>query len=241
MKRSPLAGIDLSIFPRAVLLLVRNPSIILPPLLTSMVGVLMARVLTPGVVDPAGLTTGLGGLIVILIELFGLGAACVIADDAWRHGRASFDDGWTEARRRGGDILVAAIGIAFILAVAQYTALLIGPFSLALTAAAIYFLIWTIPAASVGGIPGGAAIQVSIERVRANPLPAALVAVVAVAVAFFVPAYATAIVDALVFSYAVGTSLISALIGALIRSIAFAYVALVITKTYTDTAFSRRW
>jgi hypothetical protein len=241
VKRSPLAGIDFSIFPRAVLLLARNPSIILPPLLTSMVGVLMARVLAPGVPDPAGLTSGLGGLIVLLIELFGLGAACVIADDAWRHGRASFDDGWTEARRRGGDILFAAIGISFILAVAQYAGLLIGPLALILTAAAVYFLIWTIPAAAVGGIPGGAAIQVSIDRVRANPLPAAVIAVVTVAVAFFIPAYATAFINEFAFQYVAGTPLISQLIGALIRSIAFAYVALIITKTYTDAAFSRRW
>jgi len=184
VKRSPPAGIDLGIFPRALLLLARNPSIILPPLLTSMVGVLMARVLSPGVSDLAGLTSGLGGLIVLLIQLFGFGRSLRDRRRRLAHGRASFDDGWTEARRRGGDILFAAIGISFILAVAQYAGLLIGPLSLILTAAAVYFLIWTIPAAAVGGIPGGAAIQVSIDRVRANPLPAALIAVVTVAVAF---------------------------------------------------------
>ncbi len=48
------------------------------------------------------------------------------------------------------------------------------------------FLIWTIPAAAVGGIPGGAAIQVSIERVRAQPLPAILATVVALALLGYV-------------------------------------------------------
>jgi len=48
-------------------------------------------------------------------------------------------------------------------------------------------------------------------------------------------------INALAFQYVPGTPLISSLIGAVIRSIAFAYVALIITKTYTDAAFKPRW
>ena len=127
MKRSPLAGIDLTIYPRALLLLVTNPSIILVPLLMAVIAVLMSRVLSPGSgMGLAGITAGIGGLIALLLELFGLGTACIIADSAWRHGRASFDDGWTEARRRGGDILTSAIFFSLILGVAQYAGALLG-------------------------------------------------------------------------------------------------------------------
>jgi hypothetical protein len=240
--KSPISGIDLGIYPRALLLLVRNPSIILLPLLTTLLGVLMARVLSPGEYGLAGITSGLGGLIVQLIELFGVGVACVMADDAWRHGRSSFENDWPEAQRRGGEMLVAAIGITLIQAVAQYAGLLLGTIlSLLLIAAATYFLIWTIPAAAVGGIPGGAAIQVSIDRVRANPLPAAIATVVTVVVAFVLPALFTAWLLGAEFPFLATIPLVASLIGALVQAIGLSYVALIITKTYTDAAFTRRW
>jgi hypothetical protein len=242
VKQSPLAGIDLAVYPRALVLLLRNPSIVLVPLLTTLLGVLMARVISPDQYGLAGVTNGLGGLIVQLIELFGVGVACIMADDAWRHGSASFDNGWTEGQRKGGELLVAAIGVTLILAVAQYAGLLLGTIlSLLLMAVAAYFLIWTIPAAAVGGIPGGAAIQVSIDRVRANPLPAALVAVVTVFVAFFAPAAITSWLEVSLFPFLPTLPLVASLIGALVQAIALSYVALVITKTYTDATFTRRY
>ena len=242
MKQSPLAGFDLTVYPRALLLLVSNPSIVLVPLLTTLLGVLMARVISPDQYGLSGVTNGLGGLIVQLIELFGVGVACIMADDAWRHGRSSFEGGWTEGQRKGGELLVSAIGITLILAVAQYAGLLLGTvLSLLLMAVASYFLIWTIPAAAVGGIPGGAAIQVSIDRVRANPLPAALVTVVTVFVAFFAPVAITSWLEVSLFSYLPRLPLVASLIGALIQAIALSYVALIITKTYTDAAFTRRY
>jgi hypothetical protein len=242
MKRSPIAGIDLTVYPRALLLLARNPSIIVVPLLMAVIGVLMSRVLTPGGSGLAGITSGLGGLIVLLLEFFGLGAACLIADDAWRHGQASFDRGWSEARIRGGEILTAAIGFSLILAVAQYVGVLFGSvLSLLLMALAAYFLIWTVPAAAVGGIPGGAAIQVSIDRVRANPFSAGLTTAVVIVLAFIVAPWLTVEIGAWIFPYVAGTPVVLSLIGALIQAIAFGYLALILTKTYTDAAFTRRW
>ena len=241
MRRAPIGGLDLTVYAKAVPLLLRNPSIIVVPLLMAVAGVLVGMTFSSsaGVIGFA--TSGLAGLIVALLELFGLAVACVMADDAWRHGRSSFERGWSEAQRRAGDILYAAIGVTLILSIAQFTATLIGPFALVLMAAAALFLIWAIPAAAVGGIPGGAAITASVERVRANPVPAVVVAVVSVALVLFVPALVTSWIAVRVLTYTGGSIIAGALIGALIQAIAIGYVALVITKTYTDSAFGRRW
>jgi hypothetical protein len=167
VKRSPVPGIDLGVYVSALPVLVRNPSIIVVPLLMAVIGVLLGVVMTPFSSGTVGsLTLGLAQLISFMLTLFGLGAACVIADDAWRHGRASFDRGWVETRNRGGDILMAAVGFGLLISVGLYVTQLLGIIGYLVTAAIVVFLIWTIPAAAVGGIPGGAAIQVSIERVR---------------------------------------------------------------------------
>ncbi|HEX3551287.1 MAG TPA: hypothetical protein VHT53_12965, partial [Candidatus Elarobacter sp.] len=222
-------------------LLVRNPSIIVVPLLMAVIGVLVGQVMSPyggGIFAVAA--GGLSSLIVLLLQMFGIGTACVIADDAWRHGRASFDHGWDEARRRGGEILMAAVGFSLLLGVAQYVGILVGPLvGYVLSAAVFYFLIWALPAAAVGGIPGGAAIQASIERVRAAPITAgvagAVALVVYIVVGFIVP---FRILEWLL-PYVPYTPILGALIAALFQAIALSYIALIITKTYTDRAFGR--
>lgn len=242
MKRAPMPGLDLGVYLSAFPLLVRNPSIVVIPLLMAVIGVLLARVLSGGESGLAGVTGGIGGLIVRLLEIFGLGTACLIADEGWRNGRASFDRGWSEARRRGGDILMAAIGITLLLAVASYVGVILGTtVALILMAVVVYFLIWSVPAAAVGGIPGGAAIQVSIERVRANPVPAALLTIVTIIMWFIIAPQLTYIIGNALFPYVAGAPVVISLIGALIQAIAVSYVALVMTKTYTDAAFTRRW
>jgi len=240
------SGLDLGVYAAAVPLLLRNPSIIVVPLLMAVIAVLIRLAVAPSAGDIAGgLTAGLGGFIAILLGLFGLGAACVIADDAWRHGRASFDNGWNEARRRGGEILFASLGITLLFWVAQYAGALLGGFiplfGLVLTALAALFLIWAIPAAAVGGVPGGAAIQISIDRVRANPLAAILATVLVIVLFVFALPYASASIALLLLPYTAGFTIAGALIAALLQAIAVGYVALVITKTYTDAAFGRRW
>ena len=105
----------------------------------------------------------------------------------------------------------------------------------------VVFLIWTIPAAAIGGVPGGAAIQASIDRVRGAPLPAVIAAIVSVLLLWIgVPilsAYLSAWIPPL------RESLIANLLaGALLQGIAVSYVALVLSKTYADAAFgTRRW
>ena len=245
MRRATAPNLDLGVYVAAVPKLLRNPSIIVIPLLMAVIGVLVRLAVAPSSGGIAGgLTASLGGFIVIILELFGLGAACIIADDAWRHGRASFDNGWNEARRRGGEILFAALGITLLFWVAQYAGALLGRFPLAalvLMAVAALFLIWAIPAAAIGGVPGGAAIQISIDRVRANLATAVLATVVVIALFVFALPYAEGWISILLLPYAIGFTMLGALAGALLQAIALGYVALVLTKTYTDASFTRRW
>lgn len=238
MRRSPLPGVDLSVYARALPLLVRNPAIIVVPLLALVIGVLVNLALAPSGGGALGSTTlGLGQLLSFLLALFGLGSACIMADGAWRRGRMSFDAAWTETQRKGREILYAAIGVSLLLAVGQYVAQLFGGLGLLLMAAIVYFLIWAIPAAAAGGVPGGAAIQVSVERVRANPLSAALATIVSLVLVFYAAGALTVLLAGLLGPAASG--IVVSLLYALLRAIAIGYVALVLAKTYADAAFTR--
>jgi hypothetical protein len=244
MRRGPIPDVDLSPYVGAIPLLLRNPTIVIVPLLMSVVGVLFGQLFSPyggGLLTEA--TGGIAALIVFLLDLFALGAACVMADDAWRSGRVSFESGWSEARRRGGDILMAAIGVGLLLSVGQYVSNLFGSIGVILMAVIAFFLIFSIPAAAVGGIPGGAAIQVSIDRARSKPLAAGIATVATILLVLFVPPQAALYLGTFIAPYAGGSDLVvAALLKALIQAIAIAYIALVLTKTYSDLAFSgRRW
>jgi hypothetical protein len=109
-----------------------------------------------------------------------------------------------------------------------------------LLAIAVYALIYTIAAASIGGIPGSAAISVSIERVRSAPMTAALLTVVTLVLMLYVARN----LDLLVFeSLGVTSPLIGSLLDALFQSIVTGYIAIVMAKVYTDVSFTPppRW
>jgi len=243
VRRTQGPDVDLSVYAKAVPLLLRNPAIVVVPLLMAVIGAFLQLTMTSSNGGGAlgGLTGQLASFIVILLELFGLGAACIIADDAWRHGRASFEKGWAEARNRGGDILLAAIGFTLLLAVAQYAGALLGPLAIVLMVAVIVFLVWAIPAAAIGGVPGGAAIQVSIDRVRGAPLPAVIAAIVTVALlAVGVPILSVYLAVWIPLLHS--SIIINLLVSALLQGIAVGYIALILAKTYADAAFgTRRW
>lgn len=243
--RGRLGGVDLLVYVRALVLLARNPAIIVVPLLIAIVAVLLGMIGGGTQADGffGGLTGGITNFIVTLLRGFGLGVALIIADDAWRHGRASFDDGWTEGRRKGGDILVATLIVTFIFSIASYAGSIFGPLTFVLFAVGAYFMIYAIPAAAIGGIPGSAAIQVSIDRARANPLPTLLVTVVSVVVYGYLGLFAGPLIGALVAPYATASlSFVAALIDALVGSVGIGYIALILAKTYADISLhSRRW
>ena len=244
MKRAPqLPGVDFSIYASAAALLVRNPTIIVVPLLMAVVGVLINRVIVAGAGAGGlgGLTASVALLFEFLLLLFGLGAACIIADDAWRHSRASFEKGWVEARRRAPEILMTAVGVSLLFTVGQIVTQTFGVIGYLLLAVIAFFLIFAIPASAIGGIPGAAAIQVSIDRVRANPLSAAVATIVTIALTMYVAPIAAVAIDGWFAPYDGGTTLVGALALAVLQSIAIGYSALVITKSYFDVAFGRRY
>jgi hypothetical protein len=228
--------LDFSVYLRAFGVFARNPTVIVLPLLVAVIGVLVAQVsdLTGG-----GLLGSLTSFLVLLLQLFALGVAIIIGDMGWRRGTASFDEAWQDARRKGRDILFAAFGFTFVFSIAQYTTTLIGSAGIVLMALAAYALIYTIAAAAIGGIPGGAAISVSIERVKSAPMTAAILTVVSLVLLFYVGQF----IDVWIFGLAgLSSPIVAMLLGAAVRSILTGYIAVVMAKVYTDVSFTMpRW
>lgn len=228
--------LDLSVYLRAFGVFARNPTVIVLPLLVAVIGVLVAQVSD---VAGGGLLGSLTSFLLLLLQLFALGVAIIIGDMGWRRGTASFDEAWQDARRKGRDILFAAFGFTFVFSIAQYTTTLIGSAGIVLMALAAYALIYTIAAAAIGGIPGGAAISVSIERVKSAPLAAAVLTVVSLVLLFYVGQF----IDAWIFGIAgLDSPLVAMLLGAAVRSILTGYLAIVMAKVYSDVSFTMpRW
>lgn len=244
MRRSPLPGVDPRPYLGAAAVLVKNPVIIVVPLLIAVIGVVLRIVVTPYADPVAGgmgaITSGLMGFIVALLQIFGLGSACIMADMAWRRGRTRFDEGWLETQRKGGDLLYTAIGITLLFSVGSYLASFVGVVGIVVMALIAFGLIWAVPAAAIGGIPGGAAIGVSVERVRAAPLAAGVLAAATILVGMFVPLTLGPVVLGLLGTLAASIA-VQLLIPAVIQSICIGYIACVMAKTYADTAFGRHW
>jgi hypothetical protein len=230
--------LDFSVYLRAFGVFARNPTVIVLPLVAGVVGVLVNQVSDIAAGD--GILQGLTTFILLLLQLFALGVSVIIADMGWRRGTASFDEAWQDARRKGRDILFAAFGFTFILNVAQYAGTIVGPtIGIILLAIAGYALIYTIPAAAIGGIPGGAAISVSIERVRSAPLAAALLTAITLVVLFYLGGF----IDAwAIGALGVTSIVIGEIIATVLQAILTGYIAVVMAKVYTDVAFTTpRW
>jgi hypothetical protein len=230
-------GVDLAMYAQAVPLLLRHPSIFAMPLLAAVVEVLIAQV-TPFFTDATG---GAGNfLFAIIINLvygFSFAVAVIAANNVWRRGRTTFDEAWEDARHKAGGILIATIGFYFLLYVAQYAGSLLGglivPIALQLIVA--FFLIYTIPAAAIGGMPGNLAIGASIRAVRANWLGAAILAIAFVVLWVWLPGF-------VVNRFALGIGLIGyELVLAAIKAIVLGYLAFPFAKQYDDVAFRGYW
>ena len=237
--------VDLVPYARAVLMLFRFPAVILAPLLMQVAQILIFRLLSfSSVGGPvAGATTGIMGLIVQLLNCFALSVSLIVADHAWRSGRAPFDQSWDEARRKAPDILLASLGFGFILWVASQAGGLLGSFgALALPAVALFFFIYTLPAAAIGGIPGGAALQISLERAR-RAVPATIfVTVVSVLAYFVLPILASdLILPLLLVTSFEASSAVSSLVTGFVLAISAGYVALVLAKVYNDVSYGRSY
>jgi hypothetical protein len=239
-----LGPVDLLAFLRAFALLARNPQIALAPLLVAIVQVLLFMLIPAdsGAGFLATANSGLAGLFAQLLSSFGLAVALIVADAAWRRGRAPFDAAWEEAQRKAGDILIAALGFTFVIYVAQLVGSIIPLFgAIVLGLVALFFFIYALPAAAIGGVPGGAALQISLERARGAVLPTLLVTALYILTFFVAPTLIQAVLTPFSFGPAFASRVVPSLIDALVRAILSSYFALILAKTYADISFGRRW
>ncbi|MBV8246289.1 MAG: hypothetical protein JOZ38_10240 [Candidatus Eremiobacteraeota bacterium] len=228
--------VELGLYLRAVPLLLRNPIAIVPPLCVGVLHLLFGYVRGP-LVDPlGGLMNGIIELCFTLLTGFAFGVSIVIAENAWRSGRASFARSWDDAKRKAGNILWATLGFIFIL----YVAGLIGGMiagaipavSLLLQAVVLMFLIYTLPAAAIGGIPGFSAVNYSVEKVRADVPAAAVLTIVAIFLYFYVGTLLAPMVNLYAVQWGGAAQV-------LIQSIVLAYLAFASARQYDDVAFYR--
>jgi hypothetical protein len=218
----PLQGFDASVYPRAVVLLARNPQIVLGPLLAAVAQVLLFKIVP---VDGGALgyaNSALVSIIAQLISAFGLAVAIVAGEDAWRFGKAPFESAYAGARRRAQDILIAAIGYSFLLFIAGLVGGALGAIgSIVLVAVASLFSIY-------------------MERVRNAPLPAVVVAALSFVASAFVPSLIlTALQPFLLSDGFFGSGDVASLIVAIAKAVMSAYVALVLAKLYGDASYGR--
>ena len=224
---------------QAIPLLFRNPALLLAPLFTNILGVLVQEFGGPGTGGSdflGSISNSILWLLIFLFNCFGLGISVIIADRAWRGGKGSFEEGWEEGRRKAAEIFMAAIGLSFIIAIAQQVGGLVGSIwiGIALQLVVTFFLIFTIPAAAIGGTPGFMALNSSIERVREN-YPTAIGLTICFIVLYW--GLGTVVVP----TFLAGYGIVSFLIGAVVRAIVLAYFALVIARAYAGIAFVRRY
>jgi hypothetical protein len=231
-----VSRLDLGMYVRAVPLLFRHLSILAVPLLAAVVDVLIDQ-LTSVFTDPTGgLGAGLFSMLVQLVYLWAFGVAIVQASNIWRGRRGSFDEAWEESRVKFGGILLAAIGFQFVVWAASYVGSFLAPsLALVLGAVAAFFLIYTIPAAAIGGMPGSLAITASVRGVRAN-VAASLI----LAIAFFALWYLLVPIG-LPYLLQRFSPLEWQLVMAAVRALVLAYLAFPFAKQYDDIAFTRSW
>jgi len=231
--------VDVAMYFQAIPMLVKHPSILAVPLLAAVLAILMESVIAPFATNAVGgAGIGLFGMLVQLVYMWAFGIAIIQASHIWRERRGSFDEAWEEGRSKFGGIVLAAIGFQFLVWIAGYIGAIFGSLAAVLspllTAVAAFFLIYAIPAAAIGGMPGSLAISASVRAVRANVPGSILLAVVFVLLWYVGPFY---------LQYVTGTlpSIYYSLITAVIEAIVLAYLAFPFAKQYDDVAFRGLW
>jgi hypothetical protein len=239
-------NIDLSAYGRSFVLLARFPQVMVGPFLA---GIVQYALLTS--LASAGGPTGLDTISAIIYQYLGLlitaigfALALIIADEAWRRDRAPLSQAWEDVSRKIGNIFFAAIGVQFILYVAALVGGLLGGFvATALGLVAYFFLVYVLPAAAIGGLPGGApAIETSIARARANPIPTLLLAILSYVVMKIVPGEIVMSIFRLIFATPLfDNAFVSGVLIAAIAAVPTGYLAFVVAKVYADLSYGRRW
>jgi hypothetical protein len=223
--------VDVAMYFQALPMLLRKPTILAMPLLAAVVdwGLNeLAPLLTNAI---GGVGAGLFATLAQVVYLYAFGIAVIQASNAWRGRKATFDEAWEEGKHKSGSILMATIGFIFVLSIASYVGSILGStigFFLELIAA--FFLIYTIPASAIGGMPGQMALSGSIRSVRENVFGAAILAVVFVALWVVLPGY--------IVYLPLGSNLaVVMLVMAGVRALVLAYLAFPFAKQYDEVAF----
>jgi hypothetical protein len=227
--------VDLGMYWQAIPLLVRHPSVFVMPLLAAVVELLLTQLSYLFTDALGGAGAGIFQLLVQLIYLWAFGVAIIQASNIWRGRRGAFDEAWEEGRAKFGSIALAAIGFQFIVWAASYIGSFFGTFGLVLGAVAAFFLIYTIPSASIGGMPGSLAIGASIRGVRAQPFASLILAVVFFAIWF------VAVPLALPYLLVHLSATLWSLVTAAARALALGYLAFPFAKQYDEVAFRGYW
>ncbi len=216
--------VELLVYLRAFPLLVMNPIVLLAPLLAAILDqVLIATFRTP-----------FTSLIIFLLDTFALAVSIIVADMVWRRGKASFDEAWDDARRKAGDILLAGIGLNFVLFVAKYAGDIVSPYAGYIgMLIALVFLIYTVPAAAISGVPGSLALQKSIDLVKPSPINAVILTVVALGIYFFVGGYLPA-------AYLDGFGTVTLVLEAACKALALGYVSFIMAQRFATQNLSAR-
>jgi hypothetical protein len=228
--------VDVAMYAQAIPQLIRHPSIFVMPLLAAVVELLLTQLSYLFTDSVGGAGAGLFALLVQLVYLWAFGVTIIQANGIWRRQRGTFDEAWEEGRAKFGAIALAAIGFQFVVWAASYIASFVsGTAGLALGAVAAFFMIYTIPAAAIGGIPGSLALSASVRAVRAQPLASFILAVIFcaiwyVAVPLALP-YLLVHVSATVWSFVTAGA----------RALALGYLAFPFAKQYDEVAFRGYW
>ncbi len=227
--------LDLMMYLRAVPLLLRHPSVFVMPLLAAVVDLLLTQLSYVSTDAIGGMGAGLFQMISQLVYLWAFGVTIIHANDVWRGRRGAFDEAWEEGRQKFGAIALGAIGFQFVVWAASYIGSFVGAFGLVLGAFAAFFLIYTIPAAAIGGIPGGAALSASIHAVRSAPVASVILALV------FFGIWYVAVPVALPYLLVGLSATTWSFVIAAVRTVALAYLAFPFAKQYDDVALRGFW
>jgi hypothetical protein len=232
--RNAMSGLDWKMFLQALPLYARNLGVLFYPLVAAGIG-LGIHYLGFWFTAPTGFgLMSIFDYIALVIQGYGLALAIIFADDAWRHGRGNLRRAWEQGSRRAGDIFLAIIGFLFLIYVAGLIGGIGGPYlALALTVVAVWAFLYAIPAASIGGIPGGASFSASLQAARRHPVATALLAIVSYVVWRALTVWALSAIGGYMGA---GYDAASVLLAA----IALGYIALIVARQYTDLAF-RFW
>ncbi len=231
MRRFP----DLSIYARAFPLLARNPSVFVAPLLGAVVAILLDQIGIYATSQIGSLGTQLLTWVAEIFYFYAFAVAIIQADAIERRLKGTFDSAWEDARRKAGGIIVAAIGFWFLYYIALDIGVLFRSAALvfALELVVAFFLIYVIPAAAIGGLPGQFAIAGSIRAVRGEVVGTAILAVAFVVFFEFLPLYVTA----LIAQRALLSEVESRLLLAFLQALALGYLAFPFAKQYADVAY----